>query len=300
MTLAIRYHSLRFADRLEFGSAAHAALHLLHAEGRAIQVDLPAGWISLWMPLGGQLQIESHDGSWNLSRRRMLIWNEGPIRSHGRSAGWWLALLGPAGAWSRHLQPSAGAVTATDSIFPQEFISSPELRRLLIRLTRVARRVDARTDAADALIEACCASLLDQQRGLQDLLARCSGRTLQRRRQTLLRLLRVQRLIGMNPASRPDLARLARAASYSPLHLMRIYRDVFGETPIECASRIRMERAWEMVREDRYSICDITASLGFESQSAFCRAFKNTYGVTSTQVRRHLPSPDELPLRHAG
>ena len=30
-----------------------------------------------------------------------------------------------------------------------------------------------------------------------------------------------------------------------------------------------------------------TEALGFESQSAFCRAFKQSFGVTATELRRH-------------
>lgn len=33
-------------------------------------------------------------------------------------------------------------------------------------------------------------------------------------------------------------------------------------------------------------ICEITEMLGFESQSAFCRAFKTSFGITTSQARR--------------
>ena len=78
---------------------------------------------------------------------------------------------------------------------------------------------------------------------------------------------------------------LAASASYSPCHLIRSYRDVFGETPSEYASRLRFERAWRLVNDTTMPICEITEMLGFESQSAFCRAFKNAFGRTTSQVR---------------
>jgi AraC family transcriptional regulator len=63
---------------------------------------------------------------------------------------------------------------------------------------------------------------------------------------------------------------------------------VFGETPFEYAARLRFDRAWRLVRDTRMPVCDITEALGFESQSAFCRAFKHAFGVTTTQAReRH-------------
>src|SRR5690606_27797391 len=109
-----------------------------------------------------------------------------------------------------------------------------------------------------------------------------------RRQQTLLRLLGVRHLIEIHDDGRPDLAMLARSANYSPWHLMRVHREVFGQTPSEYASQLRLERAWSLVRGTRLPICEITEALGFESQSSFCRAFKNAYGATTGQVRQSL------------
>ena len=77
----------------------------------------------------------------------------------------------------------------------------------------------------------------------------------------------------------------AAAARYSPCHLIRLHRAVFGETPSEYATRLRERQAWDMVCGSRLLICEITEMLGFESQSAFCRAFKNAFGRTTSQVR---------------
>src|SRR3546814_2643154 len=112
-------------------------------------------------------------------------------------------------------------------------------------------------------------------------LVRCSGRTLQRRQQTMLRLLRVRHLIESSGDERPDLVRLARSANYSPWHLIRVHRDVFGETPSEYAARLRLQHAWSLVRDTKTSICEISEALGFESQSAFCRSFKRSEEHTS-------------------
>ncbi len=119
---------------------------------------------------------------------------------------------------------------------------------------------------------------------LHELLQRCSGRSTQHRRQTLLRLLRVQRLIRRHNGL-IGIERLARDACYSPGHLMRLYRDVFGESPSEHAVRLRSDHAWRMVRDTRMPVGAITAALGYESPSTFCRAFKQAFGVTVTEAR---------------
>ena len=92
-------------------------------------------------------------------------------------------------------------------------------------------------------------------------------------------------MVENSPEGRLELDDLARFANYSPHHLIRMYRKVFGETPAEQASRLRTRRAWELVRTTSLPVCEITEMVGFESQSAFCRAFKHSFGMTTSQAR---------------
>ena len=293
------YHPLRFAGQLDLGTAAGDDLHLLRASGRGVQVDVPAGWISLWLPLAGRLRLEAQDSTWELAPGHLQVWCEGRLRCSARLPCWWLGLSGSLAAWSRHLDAPRGHAEAGlapgrfGELFPWEGPTPRDVRRLLVRLARVARRPadDAGATAVGPIIESLGAALAEQQRDLHARLPRCSGRTLRRRQQTLLRLLRVQHLIRRHPEGRLDLERLARSASYSPCHLIRIYREVFDETPSEYATRLRSDRAWQLVRDTGMPVCEITEVLGFESQSAFCRAFKQSFGVTTTQARRNFALP---------
>ncbi|HRQ66177.1 MAG TPA: AraC family transcriptional regulator, partial [Xanthomonadaceae bacterium] len=169
------------------------------------------------------------------------------------------------------------------------------LRRLLVRLVRMARR-QADAAAMDATAAAVLSELLESQAHLQALLPRCRGRTRQHRQQVLMRLLRVEHLIRKHEDTRLDLGYLAASANYSPSHLIRSYRDVFDETPAEYAARLRGERAWTLVRGTDMRVCEITEALGFESQSAFCRAFKKIHGMTASQARMRV---DDVPMRRA-
>ncbi|WP_158549260.1 AraC family transcriptional regulator [Lysobacter silvisoli] len=283
--MSLRYHALRFAENLDLHEHGGDRLHLVRAAARGAQLELPAQWLSYCLPLSGRLRCESLDSSWELDAGHAQLWREGPLRIGARQPCGWLVLAGSAAAWAPYLRQRHDDATEPLSadLFPWEGPAARELRRLTVRLTRRAR--DRDHDLAP-LLEALSAALLDQQRDLHARLHRCSGRTLRRRQQTLLRLLRVQHLIRRHPDARLDLARLARSASYSPCHLIRIYRDVFDETPTEYAARLRADRAWRMVRETRMPVCEITEALGFESQSAFCRAFKHSFGLTATEARR--------------
>lgn len=277
--MALHYHVVRFAGQLEPDPRCNDALHLIQASGRGSQVSIPAGWMTLGLPLSGTLEMQTSDARWGAPRGQAFVCRHGALRISTRLPAWWLMLAGAPAAWSRHLPPHAGV----DALFPFDCACPRTIARLLVRTARMAARGD--TAAAASLCDALCAAWLERQSGLQPQLQRCSGRTLQRRQQTLQRLLHVRSLIRNTADDRPDLERLARIANYSPSHLIRLYREVFDETPSEYAARLRFDRAWRLVRETRMPVCEITEVLGFESQSAFCRAFKQNFGVTATQAR---------------
>lgn len=282
--MSLRYLTVGFAEHCDLGLRPGAGLHLVHATGRGAQVDVPAGWSSVWLPLAGRMRLESNDCGWDLEPRGLQVWRDGRLRCRSLVPGLWLGLAGPAAAWARPLQ--AASRDEHPELFTEDGAGSRDIRRLLVRLA-LRLRPGAAQGGLEPLVEALCAALLEQQRHLHARLSRCSGRTLQRRQQTLGRLLRVRHLVRNGTGERVDLARLARSASYSPSHLIRLYRDVFDETPSEYAARLRFERAWRMVRDTTMPVCEITEALGFESQSAFCRAFKQSFGVTATELRRH-------------
>src|SRR3546814_17602282 len=106
------------------------------------------------------------------------------------------------------------------------------------------------------LVEAICTAMIEQQRDLSARVVRCSGRTLQRRQQPMLRLLRVRHLIESSGDDRPDLVPLARSANYSPWHLLRVPHDVFGETPSESAAPLSLPHAWSLIRDTTTSYCE--------------------------------------------
>ncbi|MDN5781560.1 MAG: AraC family transcriptional regulator [Luteimonas sp.] len=288
----MRYHALHFAGSLELPSGAGHGLHVIHASGRGMHLEVPNGWLSLCLPLAGRLQLESADGYWDLAAGRVQVWRDGTLRLNCHATGLWLVLTGPLTAWQRHLHLLGHA--SDPEIFPRANECQRDLRRLLVRLARCARGTAGPGFDPATLVEAVCAALVEQQHDLHARVQRCSGRTLQRRRQTMLRLLRVRHLIESQGDERPDLMRLARSASYSPWHLIRMHRDVFGETPAEYAARLRLDRAWSLVRDTQAPVCEISEALGFESQSAFCRAFKKSFGRTTTEVRQAQANADSL------
>lgn len=272
------HHRLGFAEALALSGDR---FHFVTATERGVQIDVPAGWASAWWVLRGSLGVQSPQFNGDVAAGRLLTWQDGSLRlfSHGPVGA--IGIAAPAALWSRRLQGTLGGPDRM--LLPWQHEPERELRRLMVRVARLARQGEARHEAA---LGALVSALHDAQCPLRQHLDACSGRTTQRREQVLVRLMRVRHLVTYGRESRLDLGRLAEVANYSPTHLIRLYREVFGETPVEYASRLRVDRSWTLVRNTRMPIGDISEVVGFESKSAFCRSFKAKFGYTTSEIRR--------------
>lgn len=83
-----------------------------------------------------------------------------------------------------------------------------------------------------------------------------------------------------------DLDELAALAGTSPFHFHRICRGMLGETPLELARRLRLERAAHQLGQGRGSITQVAFAAGYESHESFTRAFRATYGSAPSEFRR--------------
>ena len=83
----------------------------------------------------------------------------------------------------------------------------------------------------------------------------------------------------------PTLEELAAVASFSPFHFHRLFRAFTGESVSRYVRRIRLERAIHRLRFTTTDITTIALDAGYETPSAFNKAFKKQYGVTPTQYR---------------
>lgn len=238
---------------------------------------IAADWPSLWVVAEGSLSMHARDSDWSLHAGDAQLWRGGALQVHPSDGARWFCLTGPLAAWQRNL-----AMGRDDEPLPWRVDGAMALPRILDALVH---------DDGDAPPLAALRHVLwERQEDIAAHLPHCRGRTARHRRQTLLRLLHLHHLmrcrIEADDEAMIDVAWLAERAHYSAGHLIRLHRDVFGQTPGEYVSRLRDERAWQLVRETDLPVVTITHKLGFESQSAFCRAFKHAFGVTATQARR--------------
>ena len=290
--MAIKHHLIQGSQSLDLSMQRPDCIHAISGRGKGGRLSIPAGWISVTLVLDGALELSNGDLPWQLGARQLQLWMDGSLRHITREHGWWLCIAAPAALWQK---PPKSTASIINCLIPRELTCDRELARAVVHLCRPRwfKHNPATGDAAYKL-GLLRDALVDRQQPMQMQLERCSGRTVLRRHQTMLRLLRVQHLIRCTIETRLDLISLAAVANYSPTHLIRIYREVFGETPSEYAARLRNRRALDLVCNTSLSVCEIAESLGFESESAFCRAFKHAFGCTTTAARRGQQVQDSV------
>ncbi|WP_296250794.1 AraC family transcriptional regulator [uncultured Stenotrophomonas sp.] len=282
--MGIKHHLVQGSQPLDLSIQRLDCVHAIIGKGKGGRLIIPAGWISVTLVLRGSLELGNGDLPWQLQARQLQLWVDGSLRQTSREQAWWLCIAAPSALWQK--QPKSTA-SIFNCLIPRETTCDNGLARAVVHLCRPRWfKPNSAVNDATYKLGLLRDALIERQQPMQTQLERCSGRTILRRHQTLLRLLRVQHLIRCTIETRLDLISLAAVANYSPTHLIRIYREVFGETPSEYAARLRNKRALDMVCNTDLSVCEIAESLGFESESAFCRAFKHAFGCTTTAARR--------------
>ncbi|UZE04051.1 AraC family transcriptional regulator [Pseudomonas corrugata] len=81
---------------------------------------------------------------------------------------------------------------------------------------------------------------------------------------------------------------LAEIASMSRATFMRAFVRVAGVSPWVLLTQVRMELAFSLLSHSHLGLTDIASQVGYQSQAAFSKKFKEIYGETPGRVRRGL------------
>lgn len=82
------------------------------------------------------------------------------------------------------------------------------------------------------------------------------------------------------------LSALAAACGLSPATLTRRFQSLVGEAPMAHLTRLRMERAAEWLKTGEGKAATVAARLGYRSEAAFSRRFKEFHGMGPGAFRR--------------
>lgn len=91
------------------------------------------------------------------------------------------------------------------------------------------------------------------------------------------------------------LADLSEEAELSPWHFLRAFREAFGETPHDFLTRVRLERAKELLTVSSRPVTEICFDVGFNSLGSFSTLFRKQVGVSPADFRRRVRSWVSVP-----
>ncbi|HKG07201.1 MAG TPA: AraC family transcriptional regulator [Pedobacter sp.] len=79
---------------------------------------------------------------------------------------------------------------------------------------------------------------------------------------------------------------VAQASCLSVNHLLRTFKAVYGVSPYQFLSIVKLEKAKFFLEESNYQIAYISFLIGFDSISSFIRLFKSVFNITPLKYKR--------------
>lgn len=99
------------------------------------------------------------------------------------------------------------------------------------------------------------------------------------------RIVQAKLFIDANYAESIDAGEIAGEACYSKFYFIRTFKSIYGKTPHQYLTAVRIEKAKELL-EAETPILDTCFAVGFDSLGSFNGLFKRRTGLTPSEYRR--------------
>lgn len=104
----------------------------------------------------------------------------------------------------------------------------------------------------------------------------------------------VKKYVNDNYSKDIDMAVVSNMVSLSYSHFSKIFKDETGMNFSDYLTKIRMEKALEMLSNPINKVNDISKGVGYNNPKHFTRAFKNHFGFSPSEYRLNIPKNNEL------
>lgn len=100
------------------------------------------------------------------------------------------------------------------------------------------------------------------------------------RKELLRRISKATDYLHENAFTNLQLDAVSRTCGLSKFHLLRVFKAVYGLTPQQYVSSLRLAKARQLLATTNWSIQEIAVTLGFSELPAFTRFFKKQCGIS--------------------
>lgn len=99
------------------------------------------------------------------------------------------------------------------------------------------------------------------------------------------RVCRAKEMMDSDFVNPLTLEMISKEACLSQYHFLRVFKNIFKETPHQYLTKKRIEKAMNLLRRSTMTITEICFEIGFESVSSFSWLFKKKFGVSPDTFR---------------
>jgi AraC-like DNA-binding protein len=93
----------------------------------------------------------------------------------------------------------------------------------------------------------------------------------------------------------PSVRDVARQLGFSPFHFIRQFEAVFGQTPHQYRTHVRLERAKVLLALHDLPVTEVCLEVGFSSLGSFSGLFTRRMGTSPSAYRRRLRTRVQVP-----